>query len=512
MNCKICNKEFSTNLGLVNHILKTHKMTTKEYYDRYLNDKHSNICDICGNIHDRFINLEIGYHNVCSKECGKKLNILHGKATLLKKYGIDNISKLVRVKESKRKKMLSKTNEDKKIIREKTEKTNLEKYGYKNTYQLFTDNKEIIQEKYGVDNIFQLPEIKKKIQDNYFIKYGVRYNTQIPEVKNKIKESNLKIYGCTCNLANEEQILLKKDTYLRHYGVDHYSKSEECRELRKNKQLKDYKEFSLNCEILNLDENNSSLKCKCLNCGKEFICQKQLFRHRFQKKEIQCLYCNPIIKMDSFGEKELSKYIRSIYSDEIIENDRKMLDGKELDIYLPKKKIAFEFDGIYWHSELYKDKNYHIDKTNLCLERGIQLIHIFENEWIHKQDIVKSRITSLLGISTKIYARKCECKEISYLESKEFLDENHIQGNCISKYRYGLYYNNELVSLMTFGKSRFKDEFELLRFCNKKYENIIGGASKLFFHFLKDHEEINEIISYADRRWSIGNLYQKLRI
>ncbi len=98
------------------------------------------------------------------------------------------------------------------------------------------------------------------------------------------------------------------------------------------------------------------------------------------------------------------------------------------------------------------------------------------------------------------------------MESKIFLDENHIQGNCISKYRYGLYYNNELISLMTFGKSRFKDEFELLRFCNKLGYNVVGGASKLFFHFLKDHEEIKEVISYADRRWSVGNLYFKLRI
>lgn len=80
------------------------------------------------------------------------------------------------------------------------------------------------------------------------------------------------------------------------------------------------------------------------------------------------------------------------------------------------------------------------------------------------------------GQNTKIYARKTICKEVSYNESKIFLDENHIQGNCISKYRYGLYYNDELISIMTFGKSRFKDEFELLRFCNKKYENIIGRS------------------------------------
>lgn len=92
-----------------------------------------------------------------------------------------------------------------------------------------------------------------------------------------------------------------------------------------------------------------------------------------------------------------------------------------------------------------------------------------------------------------------------------FLEANHIQGSFQSKYRYGLYYNDELVSVMTFGKSRFSDnEFELLRFCNKLYTNVIGGASKLFKYFLKDHPEITSIVSYADRCWSIGNLYEKL--
>ena len=91
-----------------------------------------------------------------------------------------------------------------------------------------------------------------------------------------------------------------------------------------------------------------------------------------------------------------------------------------------------------------------------------------------------------------------------------FLNTNHIQGACASKYKYGLYYNDELVSIMTFGKSRFADEFELLRFCNKRDTCVIGGASKLLRHFLNEHAEITEITSYADRRWSKGNLYEKL--
>lgn len=125
--------------------------------------------------------------------------------------------------------------------------------------------------------------------------------------------------------------------------------------------------------------------------------------------------------------------------------------------------------------------------------------------------IVKSRLRALLGLNDKIHARKTICKEISDTDTRTFLDDNHLQGACVSKYRYGLFHNDELVSAMTFGKSRFKNELEMLRFANKLNTNVIGGASKLFKHFfLNDHPEIRTDVSYADRRWSFGNLYNKL--
>ena len=191
---------------------------------------------------------------------------------------------------------------------------------------------------------------------------------------------------------------------------------------------------------------------------------------------------------------------------------------QSLDIYLPEKKIAFEFDGLYWHNEINKpDKNYHLNKTEECSKKDIQLIHIFEDEWIYKQDIVKSRIKSLLNTSTnKIYARKCIIKEITNKESRTFCDNNHLQGGINSNLSFGLYYDNELVSVMTFGKlrknlgSKTKEGYyELLRFCNKLDSNVIGGASKLLKHFINAYNP-QEIISYADRRWSKGNMYEKL--
>lgn len=216
-------------------------------------------------------------------------------------------------------------------------------------------------------------------------------------------------------------------------------------------------------------------------------------------------------------EDEIYNFLVENGIDNIKKNDRKLLKNKELDIVITDKKIAIEYDGLYWHSDDKKPYNYHLNKTNLCEEIGFRLIHIFEDEFVYHKDIVLSRLLNLLGkTKEKIYGRKCEIREVSYNDSKNFLIDNHIQGNCSSKYRYGLYYKNELVSLMTFGSTRInlnskreEGTFELLRFVNKKNSRVIGGASKLLKHFINEIKP-KKIISYSDNRWGEGNLYKKL--
>lgn len=254
-------------------------------------------------------------------------------------------------------------------------------------------------------------------------------------------------------------------------------------------------------------KSSDKVKVKCNECGRTF----EIEANCFLSGKHGCPYhnCNSSIK-----EKEISEYISSL-GVVTLRNDRKLLNGEELDVFIPDYNIAIEFDGIFWHNELYKDKNYHIGKTKKCAKQGIRLLHIFEDEWIYKKDIWKSMISNLLGkTKNRVYARKCTIKEVSSSDASLFLENNHIQGKCGSSIRYGLYYNNELISLMTFGKTRHfigssKHEYELLRFCNKLNTNVIGGASKLFKHFVKEHDP-NSVVSYADRRWSVGNLYAKL--
>ena len=194
-------------------------------------------------------------------------------------------------------------------------------------------------------------------------------------------------------------------------------------------------------------------------------------------------------------------------------SNRTVLNGKEIDIYIPIKKLAIEFDGIYWHSELNgKSKNYHLDKTIKCMKKDIHLMHIFENEWLEKRDIVLSVINAKLGkFEKKIYARKCIVSEISSTTKNKFLEENHLQGHEKSSIKLGLFFDGELVSVMTFGNSRFNRhyQYEMHRFCNKVDYQIIGGASKLFKHFLRCYLP-ESVVTYSDIRYSTDTYYEKM--
>lgn len=256
-----------------------------------------------------------------------------------------------------------------------------------------------------------------------------------------------------------------------------------------------------------LDEYNNtkshiSIRYSCGHCST--VTPSNVVQHR---SGIICRVCEPLT---SQPEQEILAYVKNIYDGWIVEHDRLLLDGQELDILLPDKNIAIEYNGGYWHSDVHKDKYYHSDKTKKCKELEVQLIHIMQDDWVKNKDIVKSRILNLLGKSNKIHARKCKLEKIEY--PRNFLETNHIQGaGTITSYNYGLFYNEELVAVMTFSKPRFTSaqDFELVRFCSKLGTSIIGGASKLFSAFLQEVPNVS-IVSYSDRKWSAGNLYKVL--
>lgn len=202
-------------------------------------------------------------------------------------------------------------------------------------------------------------------------------------------------------------------------------------------------------------------------------------------------------------ENEVANFIGELN----VESEKiKLENGQELDIYIPDKKIAFEFDGLYWHCELKKDKYYHSKKTYYCKEQGIRLIHIFEDEWLYKRDIVKSNIRYLLHKNiNRIYGRKCIIKVLNKDDTKCFLDKNSIKEISVPSINYGLIYDGKIVSIMSFKNIRNKT-YELMVFCNLLNTTITGGFAKLLKSFISDFNP-SCIVSYVDKRWDNGELF-----
>ena len=215
---------------------------------------------------------------------------------------------------------------------------------------------------------------------------------------------------------------------------------------------------------------------------------------------------------ESYAERQLYRYICSFYNGTVERRNRQVLNGKELDIYIPDKKLAIEFNGDYWHSTIFKDKKYHQDKTIACAKQGIRLIHIFEHEYLHNEEKLKTFIKGVLTDGKKvIYARNTEVKEIDSKTAQEFCEYYHLQGWSNSKICIGCYYNDELVSVMTFAKPRFDNniEYEIIRYCVKDNVSIVGGANKLFKYFTDTYKPAS-VITYSDISKFTGNIYLKL--
>jgi len=214
----------------------------------------------------------------------------------------------------------------------------------------------------------------------------------------------------------------------------------------------------------------------------------------------------------SLQEKELGQFLNSLNIEYI--SDRTVLNGKEIDLLVKDKNLGIELNGVYWHSynrfESMQEKNNHLQKTLDCISSGITLMHIWDIEWIDKKEIVKSMISSRLGFSRRIYARNCIIKIVDTNQTKLFLNQNHIQGFTGSTVNLGLYHDEELVMLITFGKPRFNKEYdwELIRMATKNGINVVGGASKLLTNFRNNYT--GSIICYADRRFGEGGVYSKI--
>lgn len=276
----------------------------------------------------------------------------------------------------------------------------------------------------------------------------------------------------------------------------------------------------------------------CKICGKKLsrIDNKHLSKHGISKKEyiekygettslkLQNTLRKNAVKLNenithsfvSKPETDLSEWLSQ--NNISFKRDRKILKGQEIDIYIPDKNIAIEFNGNKYHTEWFGGKNrtYHLSKTQRCKSHGIGLIHIFEDEFVYKRDIVFNKLSHILGLHQnlpKIMGRKCIIQEISKTEAETFLNTYHIQGYDPSTIYYGAYFNNTLIAVMSFMKiQKVGNDWELTRFASNFNYVCQGVGSKIFKYFVKHHNP-NTVKSFADRRWTINeknNLYTNL--
>lgn len=416
-------------------------------------------CAVCGEP-CKFVPYH-GFSATCGNECQRKYSsVVHKSFSEEKRKDIISRTKLS--------KSLKSAEEKQKTI-DKRKQTCIQRYGGVAPAQ----NKDVMDkmkhtclERHGVDNIFKDKEyIKQKTKD----KYGV---DNIFKDKEYIRKKFISKYGVT----NPNYINYSK------YTLDCLHSETNFRNMIKEHDLKSVSDIMEHLGVSSY-------------CTLAYI-------HKYNIDNI-------LNKNTSCYEDKIERWLLQ-YNIKVIRNKR-LFDNKEIDIYLPDYKIGIEFNGSYWHSEIYRDSQYHQKKSLNAELNGIRLYHIYEYEW-KDIDKIYNHLKNILKLNEyKIFARKCEIKEIDTKTKNDFLENNHLQGKDNSSIRIGLFYNNILVQVMTFCKPRFnkKYEYELSRLCTLKDYTVIGGASKMFKYFLVTYNP-KSIISYSDYSKNTGNIYNIL--
>lgn len=564
IKCLICNEELFDNKSFAKHLRLNHNISSEEYYIKYISEnKDDGICknERCNN-KTKFINIELGFRPFCSLKCSSTSSRFKNKykETCIKKYGTSNPMKLKSISSK------CKTNLDKNEISKKREKTCIEKYGvsnpskiketrekakktcllnygnesYSRTEEYKNRIKKISNDKYGEQHFLSSIEVIKKREESNLLKYNTKYVAQNENVKNKIRKTCKDKYGVdyasqSSNVIKkikesklnrtEEEIKLenekRKITNLERSGFEFPSQNPVNKEKSRNSFLKTFKDRviknlqELNLSLVNkdtLEYTKDEILVKCLQCNKEYKTRWYNIEMGYGK----CPKCFPR-NLQSKWHSDINEFVKELGIETEI-NDRQVIKPLEIDILIESKKIGIELGGLYWHNENKKDKEYHLLKYERCFEAGYRLITIFEDEWLYKKEIVKNTLKSIFNVNEnkeKIHARCCEIKEIDPKLKNNFLDKYHLLGKDYSIIKLGAFYNNELVSVMTFSHgsiSRRKSDiktWELSRFCVSSNYHIPGIASKILSYFKRNYTW-KEIYSYTDKRWFDGNMYNKI--
>jgi hypothetical protein len=430
---KKCNKHLKEEIiSLTNFLDEAYERVTfqQRYYHVDNNDYKLKYCDYCKKVLCEFQRRTRSYPRFCSTKCSancpKKIEQM--KKNLLERYGVDNVSKIPSVKTKREETFLKKYGGHpmgSAAVVEKIRKTNLAKY--------------------GVEHPLQNKEILNKVKSTNLEKYGYECSLSHPEIRkvalSNMKKTNLDRYGVESTLRLNSVIEASKKTLIENYGVDNFSKRDGFK--------RDY--------IASYNDDIDSQRLDEYMCDEfigEFITDKTVteFCEYFQVcratayKRVKEIGGSFVINNSntSVMEDELIEWLSEM-SIKVVANDRSIISPFELDLYIPEHDLAIECNGSYWHSEIQgKDKNYHLNKTNLCKLKGIHLLHLWEHDWNYKKDAMKQNIKNLLGIDSVCINDEFSINIVTTDEMYQFMQEAFVShaisadAVCIGGYSNGI--------------------------------------------------------------------------
>ena len=409
-----------------------------------------------------------------NKEIRKRI-----KQTNIEKYGYAQSSKNEKVKNKIRNNYLSKTKEDKDRIAEKRKQTCSERYGE----EYITSVKKIQEKiaktcfcKYGARTYMISEQGRSEIKQNNLEKYGVEYAIGSAQIQEKIRQTNMERHGYEYPMQDQsrrkEMEIKRKETNLKKYGTEVIIHVPEFKDKSKKTSLEKYG-VEYNC-----------LSSNCINANRMVISKTNL---RFQEKLNE-------FSIENNLEFKLNRYSYDLKVDNILIEINPT--------YTHQSSCKLPYFGGYLPP---KPSTYHQEKSQHALENGYFCLHIWD--WDDEDKIIE-----MLKPKSPIYARTLKIKEPSYEETGTFLDQYHLQGSCNGQeVRLGLYRDDELIQIMTFGKPRYnkKYQWELLRLCTKFGYSVVGGAEKLFKYFITTYNP-DSIISYCDNSKFKGDVYKRI--
>jgi len=388
--------------------------------------------------------------------------------------------------------------------------------------------------RFGFANAMSSEIVKEKVRQTLLERTGYSHNFADPVSRNRAKETMKTLYGIESPLQSKEFIAKRRQTNIERHGSISWLNSEKHKENLINKYGTDnvmlvpeiadkvskthiQNSFNIILDKINTyefvnyigHEDKKRFILKCKTCNNQFsICRCGI--NAYMRTSINCCpTCNFKNRFRSNGERSIFDWLNSLNTGLTITPNKKFKNW-ELDVYIEELKIGIEYNGVYWHNEDHKDNIYHQKKSEFFEKYGINLIHIWEDDWQLKKEILKNIIISKIN-SIRIGARKTIVNVIDFKTAKSFHELYHLDGFRTGSFHIGLFYNDELISCCTFGKSRYqkKYEWELIRYTTKETYSILGGFSKMLSLFEK---EVNpkSLITYKKLDLGISNIYEKL--